>query len=86
MIAMTADEAKNRFGKLLSTAQREPVTIVKRGKGVAVVVSQEEYTRLQAVANAYWALRADLALLDTDWLSAEDSEALLKVLIENAQM
>lgn len=46
MKSMSAKEAKNAFGLLLDTARAEPVTIVKHGRRVAVVVSAEEYDRL----------------------------------------
>jgi prevent-host-death family protein len=46
MKSMSAKEAKNAFGLLLDTARAEPVTIVKHGRRVAVVVSAEEYERL----------------------------------------
>jgi prevent-host-death family protein len=40
---MTSVEAQNHFGELLDAAQREPVTITRRGRPVAFVVSQQEY-------------------------------------------
>jgi len=51
--AIAAKEAKEHFGKLMDTVQREPVTIEKHGRAVAVVISQTEYDlmkleRLQA--------------------------------------
>lgn len=49
MRAVSALDAKNRFGKLLDTAQREPVTIEKHGRPVAVVMSTAEYDELQAL-------------------------------------
>ncbi|MBL4776000.1 MAG: type II toxin-antitoxin system Phd/YefM family antitoxin [Mariprofundus sp.] len=53
MKAIAAKEAKNRFGSLMDTAQREPVAIEKHGRAVAVIMSVEEYRciklgRLQA--------------------------------------
>ena len=44
---MTAKDAKNRFGELLMEAQREPVTIEKNGKPVAVVSSYEEFEEVE---------------------------------------
>jgi prevent-host-death family protein len=55
---MAALEAKNRFGELLDTAQREPVTIEKHGRAVAVMVSAEDYKELEALRLA--ALRAEI--------------------------
>jgi prevent-host-death family protein len=43
---MTSAEAQNHFGELLDAAQREPVTITRRGRPVAFVVSQQEYEAL----------------------------------------
>ena len=49
MRRMASGEAKNRFGELLDAAQREPVTIEKHGRPVAVMVSAEEYQDLEAL-------------------------------------
>lgn len=49
MRTIAALDAKNRFGELLDTAQREPVTIQKHGRAVAVVVSAEDYRELEAL-------------------------------------
>ena len=45
---VTATNAKNRFGELLEAARTEPVHVQKNGRDVAVVLSPEEYQRLQA--------------------------------------
>ncbi len=58
MRTMGALEAKNRFGELLDTAQREPVTIEKHGRAVAVMLSAEEYKELEALKLAN--LRAEI--------------------------
>jgi prevent-host-death family protein len=55
---VSALEAKTRFGELLDTAQREPVTIEKHGRAVAVVLSAQDYAELEALKLA--ALRADI--------------------------
>ena len=46
---IAAREAKLRFGELLDTAQREPVTIEKHGRRVAVVLSAEDYDALEDI-------------------------------------
>lgn len=46
-ITFPATDAKNRFGELLEAAHREPVGISKKGRPVAVVLSIEEYTKIQ---------------------------------------
>ncbi|MGY6628967.1 MAG: type II toxin-antitoxin system Phd/YefM family antitoxin [Oceanicaulis sp.] len=43
MRTFTAADAKNRFGELLDAARREPVSIERHGRPVAVMISHEEY-------------------------------------------
>lgn len=57
-----AKEAKNNFGRLLDTALRTPVTIQKNGRSVAIMLSFEEYERLEALDDAYWGARAKKAM------------------------
>jgi len=50
MDTIPANDAKTNFGALLDKAQREPVTISKNGRPVAVVMSAaafQEHQRLQ---------------------------------------
>ena len=47
MKAITAKDAKNRFGELMDTVQREPVSIEKHGRPVAVVLSEVEYEKMK---------------------------------------
>ena len=42
MKTMTAAHAKNTFGQMLDTAQREPVLLTKQNRPVAVVISVED--------------------------------------------
>ena len=49
MTSMTANAAKTRFGELLDTAQREPVTIEKHGRPVAVVMSVAAWEETEAL-------------------------------------
>ena len=41
--AIPATEAKTNFGALLEKAQREPLTISKKGRPVAVLMSMDEF-------------------------------------------
>ena len=41
--AIPATEAKTNFGALLETVQREPLTISKNGRPVAVLMSMDEF-------------------------------------------
>lgn len=43
MVSMTSLEAQNQFGRLIDSSQREPITITRHGRPVAVVMSYEDY-------------------------------------------
>ncbi|OGS98870.1 MAG: prevent-host-death protein [Gallionellales bacterium RIFCSPLOWO2_12_FULL_59_22] len=47
MRTVTSVEAQNHFGELLDNAQREPITITRRGRPVAFVVSPQDMRDLQ---------------------------------------
>lgn len=81
MKRFAAKAAKNGFGALLDAAQREPVTIEKKGRPVAVVLSVEEYERFEALENAWWLARAEAGDRKGDWLGTEVSEEFLKALL-----
>ena len=49
MITVTSVEAQNRFGQLLDTVQREPVTITRHGRTAAFMVSPQDMQDLQAL-------------------------------------
>ena len=46
MKTMTSAEAQNGFGRLLDTAQREPVAITRHGRPAAFLVSPQEMDEL----------------------------------------
>ena len=52
MRTVNAKEAKYNFGQLIDTARAEPVTVVKYGRPVVVVLAVEEYERLKALEPA----------------------------------
>jgi len=78
---LASKDAKNKFGEMLDTAQREPVVISKKGRTVAVVMSKQEYERLLAMEDAFWAARADEAMKNAEWLGPDQSEKFLKGLL-----
>ena len=88
MITMTSVEAQNRFGQLLDTVQREPVTITRHGRPAAFIVSAQdmqdlqEVRRLKAVAafEAWSAQAGKEASLDTTQLSDEDINRMVHAL------
>ena len=57
MKAIAAKEAKNNFGAMLDSVQREPIAIEKHGRAVAVVMSAEDYRQMKLEQ-----LRAKLAV------------------------
>ena len=83
MKVFSAKEAKDEFGRLIDTAQKEPVQIEKKGRAVAVLVSSDEYARLEAMENAWWVEQAKIAAKE-GLLGNEESEKLLSGLL-NAQ-
>lgn len=50
MRTISAIDAKNRFGQLLDAAQREPVTVTKKGRPAAIMLSVEDYERIRGAA------------------------------------
>ena len=84
MKVIAAREAKSNFGELLDIAQREPVTVTKKGRPVAVVVSAEEYDRMERIEDAIWAARADEAVRNGGFLSPEESEKVIEEMISGA--
>jgi antitoxin Phd len=56
MKSIPASEAKTHFGALLDSAQREPVTVSKQGRPVAVLMSIHDYEEMKLTR-----LRAHLA-------------------------
>lgn len=81
MKTIAALEAKNRFGELLDTAQREPVTIEKHGRPVAVVVSAEEYDAIQAMKLANLKAEIQKGLDDIEAGRVHDGEGVFKEIL-----
>jgi len=46
MITYSSAEAQNRFGQLLDTVQREPVSITRHGRTAAFLVSERDMEEL----------------------------------------
>lgn len=79
-----AAQAKQEFGNLLDNAQREPITITKKGRPVAVVMSIADYEHFQHMEETYWVAQADKAYQE-GFLSEEDSAQTLKKLWEKTK-
>lgn len=61
MTKLTSKDAQNRFGSMLDAARKEPVTITRHDRPVAVVMSPERYEELETLEDRMWAIRAKLA-------------------------
>jgi prevent-host-death family protein len=83
MRSISAKEAKDGFGALLDAAQREPVTITKKGRAVAVVLSRDDYARLEALEDAHWGEQARAAAKE-GFVGADESQKLLTDLLHAA--
>ena len=46
---VTANEAKQSFGQVMETAQREPVVVRKHNRPTAVILSSQEYDRIRKI-------------------------------------
>lgn len=87
MKTVTSADAQNRFGELLDVALREPVSITRRGRTVAFMISPEDLKdlidarpqRQEAVAayDAYARKLAEQANPATQSLSDEDATRLV---------
>lgn len=83
-ITMPAAEAKTKFGVLLDTVQREPVTISKKGRPVAVMMSIEEYERHEALKLEHLRSEIQIGLDQLDNGQSVDGREFMKSLIERA--
>ena len=61
MKSFTVSDARRRFGRLMETARREPVTITKNGRAAAMVLSSSDNELIAAVERfleeRYWCKR-----------------------------
>ena len=58
MKSATATDVKNKFGEYLEIARIEAIEVRKTGRPVAVLLSWEEYERLIALDDEWWAEQA----------------------------
>ena len=79
MKTMTATDAKQSFGSLLSMVEKEPVTIQKTNKDVAVVISAQQYQELKRIQDIVYGEAAKLAIKE-GIISATESEDFLNSL------
>ena len=79
MISISATEVKNKFGQILEKVIVQPITVEKTGRPVAIIMSVDEYERLQHLEDHYWGERAREAE-KTGFIGVEDSARLLREL------
>lgn len=68
-----ATKAKTAFAELIDAARKEPVTITRNKRAVAVVLSPEEYERFEALDDAFWGECAKRAESEGEFLGPEES-------------
>ena len=54
MVTVDATTVKNKFGEMLDRARTETVQVTKSGRNAVVIISTEEYSRLQGIEDQYW--------------------------------
>lgn len=77
MTTVNATYAKQNFGACIADAARKPVVIEKSGRPTVVMISYEEFQRLNALEESIWLQRA-VDAASGGYLSADDSEAFMK--------
>ena len=77
MITASSTDVKNRFGDYLEEARTQEVVIQKSGRDAAVLLSIDEFRKLTAESDAYWGLRADLAMNSPASVGHEESMFLI---------
>ncbi len=82
MKVIPAAEAKTNFGALLDSAQREPVTISKKGRLVAVMMSVQEYEEHEALKLEHLRKEIRKGLKQLDKGKSTDGQVFMKSLIK----
>lgn len=77
MKTASATEVKNRFGEFIESVQREPVTVEKTGRPCMVLLSIQDFERLQAYEDAYWGRKAEEAA-QNGYLSPDETMAKIR--------
>jgi prevent-host-death family protein len=80
MKSFAASDLKTRIGDMFMAAAKEPVQITKRGKEAYVLMSEEQFRRLEALEDALWAARAHEAI-KSGFVGADKAETFLHELL-----
>jgi PHD/YefM family antitoxin component YafN of YafNO toxin-antitoxin module len=62
MKTLTSSEARQGFSTLLSTVKIEPVSILKQGKVVAVMISATRHSELERIEDILYGKAAEIAI------------------------
>lgn len=82
MKTMPAAEAKTNFGALLDSAQREPITISKKGRPVAVMMSMQDYAKQEALKLALLRKEIRIGIDQLDKGKSVDGKVFMKSLLK----
>ena len=76
MKTMISTQARQSFSALISVAKKEPVTILKKNKDEAVVLSSSRYQELKKFEDILYGKAAKL-VIEEGLLSKEETKSLL---------
>ena len=62
MKTMTSTEARQSFSRIITRADKKPVTISKKNKAIAVVLSSKRYEELIRLEDVLYGKAAELAI------------------------
>ena len=77
MTTVNATFAKQNFGACIADAAKHPVVIEKSGRPSVVMISYEEYQRLNELEDAMWLQRAQASAAG-GYLSTEESDDFMR--------
>ena len=77
---VSASQAKTNFGQLLERVQREPLTITKKGRPVAVLMSMDEFETHQRLKLEQLRRAVRVGLRDLNARNVVDGEEAFKAI------
>ncbi|WP_027188285.1 type II toxin-antitoxin system Phd/YefM family antitoxin [Desulfovibrio cuneatus] len=83
MNTVNATYAKQNFGACVADASKEPVVIEKSGRPTVVMISYEEFQRLQDLDDSIWLQRAQEAAT-SGYFSVAEADAFMKKRLKRA--
>ncbi len=77
MKTLTATEIRHKFAEVVEGLKIEPVLVRKSGRPVAVILSYEDFERMQDIEDAWWGEQAQKAAAE-GFLTAGETAFWLK--------